>query len=75
MRDRPKLDIEAIAEASRQAYADAAQTTLRDQFAMAALTGMLANSNTKGDISGLQAHLPDMAYGFADAMLAAREAK
>jgi hypothetical protein len=43
--------------------------TLRDQFAMAALTGMLAGNNGSLDIKGD----PDWAYKYADSMLEARK--
>lgn len=42
--------------------------TLRDQFAMAAMTGMLANPNNGGTYE----LLAEAAYGYADAMLAER---
>lgn len=47
--------------------------TLRDQFAMAALTGQLSNPNF--DTEATAAELAKISYGIADAMLAAREAK
>ncbi len=43
--------------------------TLRDQFAMAALTGMLANSNTSGIISEAYPSVAGIAYGISEAML------
>ena len=43
------------------------QPTLRDRFAMAALTGLLANPGETGKDAAKRA------YGFADAMLAARK--
>ena len=46
--------------------------TLRDQFAMAALTGILANPPV--DMRGLHDYATD-AYRFADEMLKAREEK
>ena len=46
------------------------QPTLRDQFAMAALTGMMATNST----NDVMAYVRD-AYKMADAMLAAREEK
>ncbi len=45
--------------------------TLRDRFAMAALTGMLA-SETEDSTYG-ERHAAERAYAMADAMLAARE--
>ena len=47
--------------------------TLRDQFAMAALTGQLSNPNF--DTKATAAELAKTSYGIAAAMLAAREAK
>ncbi len=44
---------------------------LRDEFAMAALTGMLANHDNEGDFDDFAKDC----YTFADAMLAAREVK
>lgn len=44
--------------------------TLRDEFAMAALTGLLANANRRPGVT--MGELCDDAYGLADAMLAAR---
>ena len=46
--------------------------TLRDQFAMAALTGYCAYSGYVGQDPAFRAHY---AYKMADAMLAAREEK
>jgi len=46
-------------------------TTLRDQFAMAALTGLLANP----DAAKYSKDRTEVAYELADAMLKAREAK
>lgn len=57
------------------------QVTLRDQFAMAALTGMTANPSTRAymervSIEQTDAEMfADYAYEYADAMLAAREKK
>jgi len=45
--------------------------TLRDQFAMAALTGLLANP----DAAKYSNDRTEVAYELADAMLKAREAK
>lgn len=72
MMDRIKLDMDAIAEASRQAYADGARVAIRDQFAMAALTGLCADPGTGGHTTDKMART---CYALADAMLAAREAK
>lgn len=52
--------------------------TLRDEFAMAALTGLLAHGEpeycpAQGQID--PRYIQDTAYRLADAMLAAREAK
>lgn len=49
----------------------AAQPTLRDQFAMAALTGMLACHTVDGSVKALCR----AAYDYADAMMEARNAK
>ncbi len=46
------------------------EDTLRDQFAMAALTGMTANTNTDESYDVIVGD----AYRYADAMLAARAA-
>lgn len=46
----------------------AADATLRDLFAMAALQGMIACPNTRGDIP-----LEPIAYKVADRMLKARQ--
>jgi len=43
--------------------------SLRDQFAMAALQGMVGKLNFHSD----QNHAAEFAYGFADAMMEARE--
>lgn len=45
--------------------------TLRDQFAMAALTGLLSCEETSGDPD----EFAEWSYEYADVMLAAREAK
>lgn len=45
--------------------------TLRDQFAMAALTGLLSCEETSGGPD----EFAEWSYEYADAMLAAREAK
>jgi hypothetical protein len=45
------------------------EKTLRDEFAMAALTGLLSNPN--GGFNPFQAAVE--AYGFADAMMRERE--
>lgn len=45
--------------------------TLRDYFAAAALQGMLANPSVGGGVDAFA----ESAYEYADAMLAAREAK
>lgn len=50
---------------------DAEQVTLRDQFAMAALTGLLA-ALTHGSPAD---HIAKQAYAAADAMLEARKEK
>lgn len=44
--------------------------TLRDQFAMAALTGMLTDTRNGDDH---ESEIACMAYAYADAMLEARE--
>lgn len=65
-----------IAVDSQRAVADANiaanRSALRDQFAMAALTGQLANPNFDTEASGED--LGRSCYTIADAMLAAREA-
>ena len=48
-----------------------AQPTLRDQFAMAALTGILSDP----ELNQPMHHLVKIAYNYADAMLEARDAK
>lgn len=59
---------EAIASMGLQ-YEPPLVATLRDQFAMAALVGIIvANRNTSREVAGY-------AYGIADAMLAARGGK
>jgi hypothetical protein len=47
--------------------------TLRDQFAMAALTGLIADTDTEYDYALKE--IPVLAYDYADEMLKAREAK
>jgi hypothetical protein len=47
-------------------------SALRDQFAMAALTGLLADSRTVADAAGPQRNLAERAYQIANAMLEAR---
>lgn len=51
--------------------------SLRDQFAMAALTGLLANPKLQDQIlkqgGCASGWIEDSAYGFADAMLKVRE--
>ena len=47
------------------------QTTLRDQFAMAALTGLLANERNDGTAEAIA----NVCYKAADAMLEARKEK
>lgn len=49
--------------------------SMRDYFAAAALTGMMANPNRKNNSSALATMHATEAYEFADAMLAARKAK
>ncbi len=49
--------------------------SLRDYFAAAALTGMMANPNRKNNSSALATMHATEAYEIADAMLAARKAK
>lgn len=46
-------------------------TTLRDQFAMAAMTGLMAINPAAGSLAGIA----EFSYIAADAMLKAREAK
>lgn len=46
--------------------------TLRDRFAMAALTGLLANQNANAAYCGNVIHAASEAYQVADAMLAGR---
>ena len=52
---------------------DRCDVTLRDQFAAAALTGLLASDQYDRLVTA--ADYADAAYEMADAMLAAREAK
>jgi hypothetical protein len=48
---------------------------LRDYFAAAALQGLLANPKLHEEIMKMgQSWVPDSAYGWADAMIRAREA-
>lgn len=51
--------------------------TLRDQFAMAALTGVIrtCKADTLEPRQTMEQHFANKAYAVADAMLAAREAK
>jgi hypothetical protein len=50
------------------------QETLRDRFAMAALTGMLSNGIVNSlDFPANQKRLTKIAYEFADTMLEARK--
>ena len=52
------------------------EVTLRDQFAMAALTGIIAanaNPNSFGAELSENIHAADQAYEYADEMLKARE--
>jgi hypothetical protein len=51
----------------------AAQIDLRDRFAMAALTGMIANPGTRGDADDLADYLAGESYRYADAMMKARK--
>lgn len=69
-------DYEANKELHEKRMAEAAMArhqALRDQFAMAALTGLLASPNTPRDVDMLEGAAS--AYMIAEAMLAAREAK
>lgn len=50
----------------------AARETLRDRFAMAALTGAIANCETTAPVSYARSHADDC-YILADAMLEARK--
>lgn len=60
---------EEIAQAAEQAAAsEAERMRLRDQFAAAALTGLLASAPEEYSADGLA----EEAYAHADAMLAAR---
>jgi hypothetical protein len=78
--DRTALDEEqaeglAALERVRAALARS-EETLRDRFAMAALTGLLAGpEDGGGTLPHYQQHYARTAYGYADAMLAAREVK
>ena len=47
--------------------------TLRDQFAMAALQGLLANTDTGGFTNYSIEAIPPIAYEYADSMLKQRE--
>lgn len=53
---------------------DADTAVLRDQFAMAALTGMLASFKENHQLSSITVYAED-AYKMADAMLKEREKK
>ena len=64
---------EATVTITAREYAEILLTlTLRDRFAMAALTGMLSNPNTRKIV---RPELFETAYEFADAMLEARKEK
>lgn len=64
-------EVEAgVASAMREAQDEGLVPTLRDRFAMAALTGMLANSQ-KSNVE----HYATTAYLIADLMLKARRDK
>lgn len=49
------------------------QPTLRDQFAMAALTGMMSAANSEGEWTHCISSASELAYRAADAMLEARD--
>ena len=52
------------------------QKTLRDEFAMAALTGMELHHFINGDIDGMEKYfsrVAEIAYKYADAMMKERE--
>lgn len=76
-------EYEIIAFADNSKQAEESVLTLRDQFAMAALTGMIsymANMKVKTGGSGYEVtiNMPEVAissYEYADAMLKAREGK
>ena len=73
--ERLRLEKERWARQEQQDKARAVEEAkqLRDQFAMAALTGLLANS---GDVScSAREGFAKVAYDYADAMLKARGAK
>ena len=59
-----------ISDADRAAIAEAARAELRDRFAMAALTGLLAD-HTMQDYSVMG--FAYLSYEYADAMLKARD--
>ena len=81
MPDGLRDEIKAAAKATGRsmnaqivAQLEASGKTLRDEFAMAALTGMLAHG--QGPNTAWHDHLPsaaEWAYEFADAMLVARK--
>lgn len=50
------------------------EKTLRDEFAMAALAGILANPDYLLHLSNTQESIGEKSYWFADGMLEAREA-
>jgi hypothetical protein len=56
----------------REKEAEAAYETLRDRFAMAALTGLLSDPNLHGKASTAKM-IPVIAYELADTMLEARK--
>ena len=63
------LNMEAMGHPSAKITFMPERPTLRDQFAMAALTGILANAERTGSM----VESTEGAYAFADAMLKARK--
>ena len=66
------MDEQKITLSGRDYALMIAKATLRDQFAMAALTGIMANPVYNDEDSD---DIAVIAYGMADHMLAAREQK
>lgn len=62
-------EVKSLAEAVDNARRRAGTKTLRDEFAMAALTGFLADSEARGKVE----NLASVAFLVADAMLEARK--
>lgn len=61
------------AYAAQIGYENAQLKTLRDEFAMAALTGLLASETESHNFGGSFPTAAKMAFQYADAMLAIRD--